>query len=372
MLAFRALAALFALLSFQAALAQPVQTGATRAVLERVAGGLQNPWGLAFIGEGRMLVTEKPGRLRVVEPDGRLSPPVEGVPKVWASGQGGLLDVAIAPDFGRSRVIYFSYAEPREGGAATTLASAQLNEARTALTNLKVLFRQQPASNGPVHFGSRIVVARDGNIFLGLGDRGRKEMAQDLGAHQGKVVRIRPDGSVPADNPYVSRAGALKDIWTHGHRNIQGAALHPQTGQLWTVEHGAQGGDEINVPKAGRNYGWPVITYGTDYGGGKIGVGTHQEGMAQPIHYWDPSIAPSGMMFYTGDKFPAWRGSVFVGALRGSLVSRLTLEGEKVTGEERLLSGHGHRFRDIRQGPDGNIYLLTDASNGQILRLRPE
>jgi len=339
--------------------------------LEPVATGLANPWALAFLPDSRMLVTERPGRLRVVTQQGALSASVAGVPEVWAQGQGGLLDVVLAPDFATSRRLYLSFAEPRAGGAATSVLAATLSADASRLEDGRVIFRQMPGSSGPVHFGSRIVPARDGTLFVGLGERGQKERSQDLSTHYGKVIRLRPDGSVPADNPFIGRVNVRPEIWSYGHRNIQGAALHPQTGALWTVEHGAMGGDEINTPQAGRNYGWPVITYGRDYSGARIGIGTHKEGMEQPIHYWDPSIAPSGMLFYTGDAFPHWRGSLFIGALAGSLVVRLTLEGNRIAGEERLLQGLGHRYRDIRQGPDGMIYLITDAADGRLLRLRP-
>jgi glucose/arabinose dehydrogenase len=323
-----------------------------------VAEGLEHPWGLAFLPDGRMLVTERPGRLRIVESDGRLSPPLTGVPTVFARGQGGLLDVALAPDFARSRIIYLSYAEPGDGGTAgTTVARARLSE--TGLDNLQIAFRQQPKVTGGSHFGSRLVFARDGHLFITTGDRQRREYVQDLSRHQGKVIRIQPDGT------------GAPEIWSYGHRNIQGAALHPETGALWTVEHGAQGGDELNAPRQGKNYGWPVITYGRDYSGAPIGEGTAKSGMEQPIHFWDPSIAPSGLMFYTGDRFPGWQGSLFVGAIGFRLLARLELDGERVTTEERLLQSLGDRIRDVRQGPGGYIYLLTDEGDGRILRLEP-
>lgn len=339
--------------------------------LETVAKGLENPWSICFLPDGRMLVSERPGRLRVVTREGAVSEAIAGVPAVWARGQGGLLDICLGPTFSQNRMLFLSFSEPRDGGAATSVARAILSADATRLEDVQVIFRQQPASGGPVHFGSRIVVARDGTLFVGLGERGQMDRAQDLATHYGKVVRIHTDGAPPRDNPFVGKPGILPEIWSYGHRNIQGAALHPATGQLWTVEHGAMGGDEINRPEAGRNYGWPVITYGRNYNGAKIGTGTRKDGMEQPIHYWDPSIAPSGMMFYTGDAFPQWKGSLFVGALAGSLVARLTVENNRIIAEERLLSGLGHRYRDIRQGPDGLIYLATDAANGHILRLRP-
>lgn len=334
-----------------------------------VASGLRNPWGLAFLPDGRMLVTERPGRLRVVSAEGRLSEPLGGVPTVAAVGQGGLLDVALDPDFARNRLVYLSYAEPGDGGQGTAVARGRLGP--TSLENVEVIFRQLPKVGGGLHFGSRLVFGRDGMLYVTLGERGRKEMAQDLAVHQGKVIRIRPDGTVPPDNPFVGRAGVRPEIYSHGHRNPQGAALHPETGALWTVAHAARGGDEVNVVRAGLNYGWPVITYGRDYSGLKIGEGTAKAGMEQPLHYWDPSIAPSGMAFYTGDRFPAWKGNLFIGSLKFGMVSRLELAGEKVVSEERILEGLRDRVRDVRQGPDGLIYLLTDESAGRILRIEP-
>jgi glucose/arabinose dehydrogenase len=340
--------------------------------LVTVASGLDHPWGLAFLPDGRMLVTERPGRLRIVDPSGRVSEPLGGVPEVAARGQGGLLDVALAPDFAGSRMVYLSYAEPGRGiggRAGTAVARARLGAA--GLENVEVVFRQDPKIGGGAHFGSRLVFTPDGYLFITTGERGQRDDAQDLSRHMGKVIRIRPDGSVPPDNPFASRRGAKPEIWSYGHRNIQGAALHPETGRLWTVEHGAMGGDEVNAPQPGRNYGWPVISYGRHYSGGRIGEGTQKEGMEQPIHYWDPSIAPSGMTFYTGERFPAWRGDLFVGSLKFALLSRLELDGERVVSEERLLEGLGDRVRDVRQGPDGYIYLLTDEGNGRILRIEP-
>lgn len=332
---------------------------------------LEHPWGLAFLPDGRMLVTERPGRLRVVDKDGTLSGPLSGVPNVAADGQGGLLDVALAPDFAQSRSIFLSYAEPGAGGSGTTVARARLADNASGLENVQVIFRQEPKVTGGAHFGSRIVFARDGNVFITTGDRQNRPFVQDLSKLQGKVIRLRPDGSIPRDNPFVNRQGARAEIWSYGHRNLQGAALHPETGQLWTVEHGAAGGDELNAPKAGRNYGWPVITYGRDYSGAPIGEGQRKEGMEQPVHYWDPSIAPSGLMFYTGDRFPGWKGSAFVGALGFRLLARLELEGERVRAEERLLDGMGQRIRAVVQGPDGLIYLLSDHDDGRIMRIEP-
>ena len=336
-----------------------------------VAKDLEYPWGLAFLPDGRMLVTEREGAIRVVARNGRVSRPLKGAPAVYASGQGGMLDIALAPDFETSRAVYFSYAEPGEGGAGTAVARARLDLADNRLSELEVVFRQVPKSSGGRHFGGRLVFARDGRLFITVGERGERDRAQDFTINRGQVVRIEPDGSIPADNPFVGKAGFRPEVWSYGHRNPQGAALHPATGKLWVHEHGARGGDEINVPEPGRNYGWPVIAYGRHYFGGKIGEGTHKAGLEQPIHYWDPSIAPSGMAFYTGDKFPKWRGNLLVGALKYQLVARLVLDGEKVVEEERILEALDERIRDVRQGPDGFIYLLTDADPGRILRVEP-
>ncbi|MGH7560164.1 MAG: PQQ-dependent sugar dehydrogenase [Gemmatimonadales bacterium] len=337
--------------------------------LVTVATGLEHPWGLAFLPDGRMLVTERPGRLRIVSADGRISEPLSGVPAVYAEGQGGLLDVAVAPDFATSRNVYLTFSEPGEGGNGTALARGRLGE--RGLEDTQVLWRQSPKVTGGAHYGSRIVFTRDGNLFVTTGDRRKGDPAQDLTGHIGKVIRLRLDGNVPRDNPYVGRSDAKPEIWSAGHRNAQGATLHPGTGQLWTAEHGSMGGDEINTPRAGRNYGWPVITYGRDYSGARIGEGSSKPGLEQPVHYWDPSIAPSGMVFYTGDKFPAWRGNLFVGSLKFGWLVRFDVNGERVSGEERLLDGFRQRIRDVRQGPDGYIYMVTDEGNGRILRLEP-
>ncbi|MBK8009666.1 MAG: PQQ-dependent sugar dehydrogenase [Rhizobiales bacterium] len=342
--------------------------------VEVIASGLQNPWGLTFLPDGRALVTERPGRLRIIGKDNKLSDPVGGVPEVAAVGQGGLLDVALSPDFAKDNLVYVSFAEPRgASGSSTSVARGKLVEkdGKAALEDVKVIFRQEPARLGGFHFGSRLVFARDGNLFITTGERNLKTPSQDLSNHIGKIIRVTPDGGVPKDNPFVNDKNAKPEIWSYGHRNVQGAALHPQTGKLWTIEHGARGGDEINIPQAGKNYGWPVITYGVDYSGARIGEGTHKEGMEQPIFYWDPSIAPSGGMFYTGDLFPAWKGNLFTGGLALTLLSRLELDGEKIVKEERLLEEMGNRIRDVRQAPDGSIWLLVDARNGKVLRLTP-
>jgi glucose/arabinose dehydrogenase len=337
----------------------------------RIVEGLDHPWGLAFLPDGRMLVTERAGQLRVVQ-DGKLLPqPVAGLPPISAIGQGGLLDVALHPRFGENGLVYLSYvAQGTVSGAGTEVARGKLSGNR--LEDVQVIFRQQPKSGGGRHFGSRLVFDRDGFLYITLGDRGDQGRAQKPDDHAGSVIRLHDDGRVPQDNPFVGRAGWKPEKYTLGNRNMQGAALHPQTGKLWTHEHGPQGGDEINVIRAGANYGWPVITYGVNYGiGTRIGEGTQKAGMEQPLHYWVPSIAPSGMAFYTGDKFPRWQGDLFVGALRDEMLVRLKLDGEKVVQEERLLKGVLGRIRDVRNGPDGFLYVLNDESRGVLARLEP-
>jgi glucose/arabinose dehydrogenase len=341
--------------------------------VETFASGLANPWALAFLPDGRLLVTEKAGRMRVVGKDGKLSAPLAGVPQVFARGQGGLHDVALDRNFGQNNTIYFCFAEPASGGGRTALARAKfVDGAAPRLDDVRAIFRQDGPLSGGLHYGCRIAQTADDNLFLTQGEHGtHRNEAQNLGNHLGKIVRIRPDGSVPPDNPFVGRAGAKPEIWSYGHRNSQGAALHPLTGQLWEIEHGPRGGDEVNIPLAGKNYGWPVIGYGIDYDGTKIHEGTHKDGMEQPVKYWVPSIAPSGMAFYTGDLFPQWKGSLFVGALAGQMLVRLTLGGQSVRGEERLLQGLNERIRDVRAGPDGALWLATDNSAGRILRVVP-
>ena len=371
-----ALACALALGAAPSALAQDTQrfrTDKVEVIVETVARNLENPWGLAFLPDNRMLVTERPGRLRITDANGNLSEPLQGVPRVAARGQGGLLDVAIDPNFAQNRLVYLSFAEDRgEGRAGTSVARGRLNADGTTLEAVQIIFRQEPAHTGPNHWGSRLVFDRDGNLFVTLGDRfDLRAQAQNPANHLGKIVHIKPDGGAAPGNPFLNREDAKPEIWSLGHRNLQSAALHPTTGELWTVEHGARGGDEVNIPQKGRNYGWPVISYGVDYSGAKIGEGTKKAGLEQPVYYWDPSIAPSGMAFYTGDKFPAWRGSILVGALAGKLVSRLETNGNRVTGEERMLQQLGERIRDVRQGPDGLVYLLTDSRNGRILRMKP-
>jgi glucose/arabinose dehydrogenase len=334
-----------------------------------VARGLENPWGLGFLPDGRMLVTERPGRLRIVDKTGTVSKPLAGVPEVFARGQGGLLDVALDPDFQENGYVYLSFVEPGKGGGGTAAGRGRLMEDR--LEDFKVIFRQVPKADTRVHFGSRMVFSRDKKLFITIGERGQRERAQDFSIHRGQVIRVMPDGTVPGDNPFAGRQGYRPETWSHGHRNQQGAALHPETGRLWTVDHGARGGAEINIPLKGRNYGWPVISYGRHYSGLKIGEGTRKEGMEQPVYYWDPSIAPSGMAFYTAERFSAWKGNLLVGALKGRMLVRLELKGEKVVREERMLQGLKERIRDVRQGPDGLVYLLTDSRDGRLLRLEP-
>jgi glucose/arabinose dehydrogenase len=355
------------------ALGQTFRSSAGNIQVETVVSGLSHPWSLAFLPDGRMLVTERPGRLRIVT-EGKLSPPLAGMPKVFAQGQGGLHDVALDRDFAQNHTIYICYAEPTAGGARTALARARLVEDGTPrLGDVKAIFHQEgPLSSGN-HFGCRIVPMPDGTLFLTQGEHFKyRDEAQNLGNHLGKIIRIKPDGSVPPDNPFVAKSGAKPEIWSYGHRNSQGAAINPATGKLWEHEHGPRGGDEINIPEAGKNYGWPVIGYGIDYDGSKIHESTHKAGMEQPIKYWVPSIAPSGMAFYSGDLFPAWRGNLFVGALAGQALVRLELDGDKVGKEERLLQDLRERIRDVRAGPDGALWLLTDSANGRILRVTPK
>ena len=340
--------------------------------VQTVADGLANPWALAFLPDGRLLVTERPGRMRIVTTEGLLSPPLKGVPEVWASGQGGLLDVIIDNSFVQNNTIYFCFAERAGNGGRTAVARAALDTKVGQLDDIKIIFRQDgPLSSGN-HYGCRIVQASDSNLFITLGEHFiyRKE-AQNLGNHLGKLIRIAPDGSVPKDNPFVGLEGARPEIWSYGHRNAQGLALNPGSGDLWEIEHGPRGGDEVNIIGKGKNYGWPVVGYGVDYNGAKIHESTAKDGMEQPIKYWVPSIAPSGMAFYTGKLFPNWDGSLFTGALAGKMLVRLSLSGNAVTSEERLLKDLNERIRDVRQGPDGALWLLTDNSAGRILRVMP-
>jgi glucose/arabinose dehydrogenase len=349
-----------------------------------VAQGLKFPWAIELLPDGRLLVTERPGNLRIVGKDGALSAPVAGAPKVDYRGQGGLLDVALDPAFAKTGLIYLSYAEPQADGTNNTaVARAKLVEGpQPRLEGLTVIYHQKPSLDSPLHFGSRLVFARDGTLFVTQGERfipeGQKQ-AQDLGSDLGKIVRIKADGSVPKDNPFVGKAGARPEIWSLGHRNIQAATLHPRTGELWTVEYGPQGGDEINIARKGKNYGWPIISYGVNYGPAKTpitGGETQQPGMEQPLYYWDPVIAPSGVIFYTGAAFPAWKGSLLITGqmpqgLPGGNVTRLTIKGERVVGEERLDLPPAY-WRDIIQGPDGAVWLLQGGPAGKIVKLTPK
>jgi aldose sugar dehydrogenase len=353
----------------------PYRSAGVRFGVKIVAKGLEHPWSLAFLPDGAMLVTERPGRMRIVDQAGALSAPISGLPPVHAAGQGGLLDVIPDRRFADNQRIYWSYSEPRQGGNGTAVASGRLvREGAPRVDGVTVIWRMTPTLDSTLHFGGRLVFAPDGALFITTGERsileGRRQ-AQRLDSAFGKIIRIHPDGSAAKDNPFVDRPEALREIWSYGHRNVQAAALHPATGELWIVDHGARGGDELNVVERGKNYGWPIITYGIEYGGSKIGDGiTAREGMEQPIYYWDPVIAPSGMAFYTGTAFPRWQGSLFVGALAGRHLVRLTLDGRRVVGEERLLVDRA-RIRDVRTGPDDALYIVTDEDEGEVLKLVP-
>lgn len=373
-LAVKAQAAIFLVVAGVSASADAQNTTPAVALVP-VAQGLDHPWAVAFLPQGQFLITERPGRMRVVSASGQVSPPLAGVPAVAAGGQGGLLDVVTDTAFARNRRIFFCFSEPAAAGGrgnSTALARATLSEDARSLQDVKVIFSQRPKVDSSLHFGCRIVQAADGNLFLTLGDRyHRKDDAQKLDNHHGKIIRITPEGAVPPDNPFAKQPGALPEIWSYGHRNPQGATLGPE-GKLWMHEHGPQGGDEINQPQPGRNYGWPVITYGENYGGGKLGEGTAKAGMEQPLHYWVPSIAPSGMAFLTSARYgAAWQGSLFIGSLKFGTLHRLEVAGGKVQREEKLLQGNGERIRDVRQGPDGLLYMVTDSPQGRLLRLQP-
>jgi aldose sugar dehydrogenase len=350
-----------------------------------VAEGLEHPWALAFLPSGKMLVTERPGRLRVVSADGTVSAAVTGLPAVDNRNQGGLLDVVLDPGFRSNQLIYWSYAEPNENGETNTAVARGRfvdDAAAPRVENVQVIYRQRPTLRSTMHYGSRLVFARDGTLFVTQGERSVTEgrmQAQQMNSGLGKIVRINKDGSIPRDNPFVGKDGVRPEIWSSGHRNVQSAALHPSTGELWEVEHGPRGGDELNIARKGRDYGWPTVAYGIEYRGGAILEGiTQKEGTEQPIYYWDPVIAPSGMLFYSGNLFPAWKGSLFIGGLNSNTLVRLDLKGERVTGEERLLKGlqkdaqsKPDRIRDVRQGPEGAIYLVTDMPQGRVLKLVP-
>ncbi len=337
-----------------------------------VARGLQNPWSVEPLPGGELLVTERPGRMRVVSAAGTLGEPLAGVPAVAAKGQGGLLDVVLSPSFESDRTIYFSFSEPRQGGNATSIARAQLSADRKKLENLKVIFQAQPIYDGDKHFGSRLAFGPDGMLYATFGERSDKPMrpqAQQLGSDMGKVIRITPDGGIPKDNPFVGDAKARGEIWTLGHRNPQAAAFDP-SGKLWVIEHGTNGGDELNLIERGKNYGWPVQAYGVEYSGSPIGgAATAREGMEQPVYYWDPVIAPSGAQFYTGAVFPEWKGNLFIGSMKDRMLVRLVMEGDRVKGEEHLLKDRGKRVRDVRQGPDGALYLVTDETDGELWKV---
>lgn len=359
---------------------QPAFPGQTRAPGVRteaalrhtvVASGLEHPWGLALLPDGGWLVTERPGRMRIVTARGAVGEPIAGLPPVDARGQGGLLDIIVGPTFADDRLIYWSYAEPREGGNATSVARGRLSDDGARVDNAQVIFRALPTYDGGAHFGSSLAFDDAGHLFVTLGDRSDRPMrpqAQDLGSHMGKTIRINADGSVPSDNPFVGREGALPEIWSLGHRNVQGIAISGD--QVWTVEHGTRGGDEVNLDRAGLNYGWPEVAYGIEYRGAAINEGiTAREGTEQPVYYWDPVIAPGGMTVYDGAMFPGWRGNLLVAALKEKHIARLVLDGDRVVGEERLLTDLGERVRDVAVGPDGAVWAITDEQNGKLVRL---
>ena len=368
--------------AFEAQTRAPEAKSTVQLEVTTVAEGLVTPWALAFLPDGRMLVTEKlPGNLRIIGKDGTLSEPVAGLPKVHGQGQGGLLDVQLDPDFKSNRLIYWSYAEPREGGVSNTAVARGkfVEDGKARVEDVQVIWRQTPSLEGNLHFGSRLLFDRDGKLFITLGERSILEgrmQSQKLDNTLGKVVRINPDGSIPKDNPFVGKEGAKPEIWSYGHRHIQSATLHPQTGELWEVEHGPRGGDELNIARKGKDYGWPTIVYGIEYKGQTIGEGiSAKEGMEQPLYYWDPVIAPSGMIIYTGDLFPEWKGDVFIGGMASTALVRLEMQGEKVVGEERLLTDLQplrERIREVAQGPDGAIYVATDSKTGRVLKLTPK
>lgn len=363
------LAALIAAASPAAAQDRTIESESGPVRVEIVADGLERPWGLTFLPDGQMLVTEQSGRLRIVSADGEKSNPLSGLPEILYRGQGGLLDVKLDPDFAENRLVYITYSEAGDGGASTAVARGRLNEGATALEGTEVIFHQEPKVSGGNHFGSRLAFSPDGKLFVTLGERFKFDPAQDLSNHLGALVRINPDGSVPPDNPFVGRQDAEPEIWSYGHRNVEGAAIHPDTGRLWIHEMGPRGGDELNLPEPGRNYGWPLVSWGRHYDGRDIPDPPTRPELAQSIHHWTPVISPSGMTFYTVDLFEGWRGDLLIGSLSDRALVRVELEGERVTGEERL--DMGARIRDVVEGPDGAVYLLTDKANGEILRLAP-
>lgn len=351
----------------------PAASSGVTLASEEIARGLDHPWAIAFLPDGRALVTERAGRLRIVTPDGNVSQPIAGLPSVDARGQGGLLDVVLSPSFATDRLVYWSYSEPRDGGNGTSVARGRLSNDDRRVENVQVIFRQMPTWQSRGHFGSRIVFDREGRLYITLGDRmgaDSRTLAQDNSTTIGKVVRINADGTIPTDNPFVGQANVRSEIWSNGHRNIQGADLHPDTGVLWTIEHGPQGGDELNIPQAGRNYGWPIICYCEDYGGAAMVEASACEGLEQPVYYWDPVIAPGDMDFYRGALFP-WRGDILIAGLNSQSITRLDIEGERVTGEERFTPRLG-RIRDLQEAADGSIWIVTDEDNGRVLRLTPQ
>ncbi len=369
-------AAALALVLVSPATAETVNSEKGAIAVETVALGLDRPWGVAVLPGGGFLVTEKEGNLRTVSAAGEIGKPLAGVPKVDARGQGGLLDIALDPKFADNRFVYVAFSEPGPGGNSTAVARGRLNAQSTALEAVEVIFSQKPKVQSVMHYGARLVFDRDGNLFVTLGERSDPQFrpqAQDLNSHLGKVVRIRPDGSVPEGNPFAGRSDALPEIWTWGHRNVQAAALDPATGELWTIEHGPRGGDELNLDKPGLNFGWPLVSYGVNYDGSQIGSGQQtMEGVTPPLQQWTPVIAPSGMVIYGGDAFPEWRGNILVGGLRAQALVRLERNPDgTVKHEERLLDGEVGRVRDVVEGPAGEIYLLTDAANGRLIRLTP-
>jgi glucose/arabinose dehydrogenase len=366
---------ILALCSSSALAQDSFMTEQARISVSTIAEGLDHPWGIAVLPDGSMLVTERSGSLRRVGTDGKVQEPIKGVPEVDARDQGGLLDVTLHPQFAENRLVYLSFSEKGEGGNSTAVARGTLSDDSSRLEGVEVIFSQKPKVDSAMHFGSRIVFDRDGKVFVGLGERSHeqfREGAQELNSHIGKIVRLNDDGSVPPDNPFTNQTDALPEIWSYGHRNIQAAAIHPSTGKLWAIEHGPKGGDEVNIPQPGKNYGWPVVSHGVNYDGTPVGTGKkHAPGMEDPLYTWTPVIAPSGMLFYGGKAFPEWQGDLLVGGLRAQSLVRLELEGEKIIGEERLLKDLGLRIRDVAEGPEGEILVITDHDNGRILKITP-
>jgi glucose/arabinose dehydrogenase len=369
------LALLLLLAGSRIAIAETFDTEKGQIDVEPIAQGLSHPWAIEFLPDGNMIVTERGGKMRIVTKAGNLGEPLRGLPDVDVGGQGGLLDVALHPDFARNRLVYWSYSEAGKGGNSTAVARGRLSEDNTSLIDVEVIFSQKPKVPSRQHFGSRLVFDGNGHLFVTLGERSRerfRKQAQDLNSHLGKVVRLTEEGGVPQDNPFVNKPGALPEIWSYGHRNPQAAAINPATGALWEIEHGPRGGDEINIPEPGRNYGWPVVSYGVNYSGTPVGSGKKSApGMEAPIYQWTPVISPSGMLFYTGEVFPQWKGNLFVGGLSAQALVRLELDGNKVTHEERLLRDLGLRIRDVAQGPDGSLFVVTDEDEGEILKISP-